>query len=714
MKKIKINEMENFGEPAPYDPTFRGPVSKRALTDVFCCLLFVVAVVGYAILGGAAWLYGNPQFIIYEQNSAGQFCGIGPNLEKPNLFYFDVLKCVPEVKVTAVTFKGLLCPTTQVCVQKCPSAFWFLPPEALAADAKPSEFFQQEFCDPSLVLATTTLTVQEILDKHLCPAYYLPSKKVHGKCLPSFDPKDVPPNFTVFGSVLVEKTINDIMYATRSLTTGFNAKSMEVRIIEDLAFTWYWILIALVIALVVSMVLLQLMRCCAPVVVVLLVTGVLSVGAYGIYHCYQAYQNLMNSELKFGDLSLQSKFSEYFRVKEIWLALLVILCFLEFFLLMLFVSCLRKGLSSALAVVRECSKAMTVMLSTMSYPLVTFLLVTLCVTFCTVTTINLATSGLPVYNLIALNSSKAECITIRGTDKCFPETFKASDYPECPVRCAFVRYDDEHGFFQRNARYLQIYNALAFFWCLHFINTLGQCTLARTFSTYYWSLSNPQNIGRYTVSKGLFQTLRYHTGTMAFGAVFVTMFQSIRIVLQYLKDVTKSGKRCYFYCYPLKLVLKLFFWALDKVIKYFNRYTYTMMAIYGDDYFISAKNYIMLCGRNKERVLVVDWVTDLLLFFGRLLVAGAIGVLAFCFFNGDIKVSSDIFQADFMYNSWFPVTMVMIGSYFIAQGCFSVYSMGVDAFTICIMDDLERNDGTLQRPYMSRSLMQILQQQSNS
>ncbi|KAK3505601.1 hypothetical protein QTP70_021288, partial [Hemibagrus guttatus] len=180
---------------------------------------------------------------------------------------------------------------------------------------------------------------------------------------------------------------------------------------------------------------------------------------------------------------------------------------------------------------------------------------------------------------------------ITGKEHCVPETFKASDYPNCPVRCAFVQFNDDEGFFQRHAKYLHIYNLLACLWCLHFINTMGQVTLARAFGTYYWSLSKPQNIGRSPLSKALFQMLR---------------------------------------------------------------------------------------------VVVVERVTDLLLLFGRLLVVGAIGVLAFCFFSGEIRVSTDLFQADLLNYRWLPVTLVMVGSYFIAQGCFSVYSMGVDTFTFCV------------------------------
>ncbi|TSQ46657.1 Choline transporter-like protein 4 [Bagarius yarrelli] len=311
-----------------------------------------------------------------------------------------------------------------------------------------------------------------------------------------------------------------------------------------------------------------------------IIKGVVKVSALsvlGIYQSNEEYQKHMNSQLKFGDLNSQSKFSDYLKVKEILLACLVILVLLEFILLMLFVSFVRRGLVTVMEMMGQCSNAIGVMLSTMAYPLITFLLVTLCVTFCT--------------------------------------TFKETDHGTCPVRCVFSKYDDEDVFIQKYEQHLQAYNCLVSLWCLHFIIALGQCALARTFSTYYWTLSKPHNIGQSVLTKALFHTLGYHTGTMAFGAVFLTLFQGVRIVLEYLRDVSR-------------------------------------------------------------------------------------GVLAYCFFSGVIAVPADTFQAE---------SVVMVGAYFIAQGCFSLYSMAVDTFTFCVMDDLERNDGTLQRPYMSKSMMQILQ-----
>lgn len=58
---------------------------------------------------------------------------------------------------------------------------------------------------------------------------------------------------------------------------------------------------------------------------------------------------------------------------------------------------------------------------------------------------------------------------------------------------------------------------------------------------------------------------------------------------------------------------------------------------------------------------------------------------------------------------WMPIIVVVVGAYLIAHGFFSVYNMCVDTLFLCFLEDLERHDGTMQKPYyMSKNLMKIL------
>lgn len=91
----------------------------------------------------------------------------------------------------------------------------------------------------------------------------------------------------------------------------------------------------------------------------------------------------------------------------------------------------------------------------------------------------------------------------------FPQTFyNSTDYSWCPsARCIFIKYNNE-GLLQRNLFNLQIYNVVAFLWCINFVIALGQCTLAGAFASYYWAFSKPSDIPTFPLSQAFIRTLR--------------------------------------------------------------------------------------------------------------------------------------------------------------------------------------------------------------
>uniref|UniRef100_A0A674DB30 Choline transporter-like protein n=1 Tax=Salmo trutta TaxID=8032 RepID=A0A674DB30_SALTR len=352
-------------------------------------------------------------------------------------------------------------------------------------------------------------------------------------------------------------------------------------------------------------------------------------------------------------------------------------------------------------------RAVSHMMSTLFYPLITFVLLVVCVAYWGITALYLATSGIPVYKVVALNSTQDNCGQISSNETCDPQV----NYLWCrSARCIFIKYNNE-GLLQRNLFNLQIYNGVAFLWCVNFVIAMGQCSLAGAFASYYWALNKPSDIPTFPLSQAFIRTIRYHVGSLAFGALILTLIQIIRIILEYLDHKTRAAQNpCSRF---LMCCLKCCFWCLEKFIKFLNRNAYIMIAVYGKNFCVSAKNAFMLLMRNIVRVVVLDKVTDLLLFFGKMLVVGGVGVLAFFFFSGRIRLPSSNFRTEMLNYYWMPIIVVVVGAYLIAHGFFSVYSMCVDTLFLCFLEDLERHDGTMQKPYyMSKNLMKILKKKN--
>lgn len=696
-----------YGEPHQFDPNFKGPLKKRSCTDIICCILFILVLLGYVGVGILAWLFGDPRHVLYPRNSTGWFCGTGPNKDRPNMLYFDLIKCATSFNILANPSNGFQCPTTQVCVKECPNKFWGV--GLLDLTKKPSEVFSQDLCVPSLDLKTTTLTVTQITDNELCPFFYTPLISVLGRCLPDVNALSNVPDW--FGQIpglpsSVNDTVGLIKNGTGDLVNGFNAKDIGIRIFEDFASSWPWILVGLLIAMVTSLLFLLLLRFLAPVMVWVLIVGVLGAGAYGIWHCYWEYDNYKKKSASISDIGFSTNFSVYLQVQETWLAFLIIIAIVEAILLLTLIF-LRKRILIAIALIQEASKAVSHMMSTLVYPLITFIMLLICVAYWGATALYLATSGPPIYKVVALNSTSDACKKINSSEICDPLNFNASNYPGCSsASCIFIKYNDE-GLFQKNLFNLQIYNVVAFLWCVNFVIALGQCTLAGAFASYYWAFHKPGDIPMFPVCGSFMRALRYHVGSLAFGALILTLVQIVRMILEYIDHKTRSAQNgCARF---LVCCLKCCFWCLEKFVKFLNRNAYIMIAIYGKNFCVSAKNAFKLLMRNVIRVVVLDKVTDLLLFFGKLLVVGGVGVLSFFFFSGRILLPGSTFRSETLNYYWMPIITVVFGSYLIAHGFFSVYNMCVDTLFLCFLEDLERNDGSVQKPYfMSKNLMKIL------
>ncbi|XP_049458988.1 choline transporter-like protein 4 [Epinephelus fuscoguttatus] len=706
-KKQEETSDSEYGEPAQFDPSFKGPMKKRGCTDIICCILFMAVILGYIAVGILAWLFGDPRHVLYPRNSTGWFCGIGPNEGRPNLLYMDILKCATSINVMATALNGLQCPTTQVCVEKCPTEFWAVGIQAYFQ--KPAEVFNQSLCVPSLDLAKTDLSVKDIVDKELCPFFSMPTNSILGRCLPDIFKLDkIPSEFANIPGLpsSVNDTVGLIKNGTGDIVNGFNAREIGTRIFEDFASSWPWILLGLLIAMVVSLLFLLLLRFTAPVMVWVLIIGVLGAGAYGIWHCYWEYDNYKQQSASITDIGFTTNFKVYLQVQETWLAFLIIISVAEAIILLTIIF-LRTRILIAIALIQESSKAISHMMSSLLYPLITFVLLVVCVAYWGATALYLATSGGPIYKVVALNSTMDGCGTVNGTVDCDPQNFTSSDYPGCPsASCIFIKYNDE-GFFQRNLFNLQIYNVVAFLWCVNFVIALGQCTLAGAFASYYWAFTKPDDIPMFPLSASFIRALRYHVGSLAFGALILTLVQLVRIILEYIDHKTRAAQNA---CARFILCcMKCCLWCLEKFIKFINRNAYIMIAIYGKNFCVSAKNAFMLLMRNVVRVVVLDKVTDLLLFFGKLLVVAGVGVLSFFFFSGRILLPGNTFSSETLNYYWMPIITVVFGSYLIAHGFFSVYNMCVDTLFLCFLEDLERNDGSLQKPYyMSKNLMKIL------
>ncbi|XP_020354137.1 choline transporter-like protein 5-B isoform X1 [Oncorhynchus kisutch] len=714
-----------YGEPRKFDPGFRGPIHNRGCTDVVCCVVFVIFILGYIALGTVAWIHGDPRKVVYPTDSHGQFCGQQgtPNANKAILFYFNILQCAnPAVLI------NLQCPTTQLCVSKCPDRFaTYLDMQYNYRYNKSYWEYYRQFCKPGF--DNPRKSVAQVLRDEDCPSMIVPSRPFLQRCFPDFITRNgtlTVANKTVFKDGLGKtRSVIDLRDAAKDsnleprvnwtaiaggITSLLDAKEVGMKIFEDYANSWYWILIGLVITMVVSLAFILLLRFTAGVLLWLIIFGVIAVVGYGIWHCYWEFSTLRgkphgDGDVTISDIGFQTDFRVYLQLSQTWLIFMICLSVIEAVIIIILIF-LRRRVRIAIALLKEGSRAIGYIMSTLFYPIITFVLLAICIAYWAVTAVFLASSGDAVYKVM---STPDKCVYANLT--CDPETFSQTNVTKvCPgSQCTFAFYGGE-SLYHRYIFVLQLCNLLVFLWLVNFTIALGQCTLAGAFASYYWALRKPQDIPSCPLFSSFSRAVRYHTGSLAFGSLILAVVQMFRIVLEYLDHKLKGAHNAF--ARFLICCLKCCFWCLEHFIKFMNRNAYIMIAIYGKNFCTSAKDAFFLLMRNVVRVAVLDKVTDFLLFLGKVLISGSVGVLAFFFFTRKIPVIQE--EVPSLNYYWVPLLTVIFGSYLIAHGFFNVYAMCVDTLFLCFLVDLEVNSGSAARPfYMSSTLRQILDKKNS-
>ncbi|TRY64316.1 hypothetical protein TCAL_04623 [Tigriopus californicus] len=667
------SDESQYGRKHEHDEDFHGPINKRSCTDVICLLLFLVFLGAWIAVAVYAFANGNPQRLIYPSNSDGEICGRGNYTESPKLLFFDLSRCARLSSVTG-------CPTPQVCVKECPNDFGR--PWAEINDAGNSQTDVKRkmfpFCGPKMAESQITddsITVKELILQKICPPWWVPSKTLLGRCIPSFqttednqpmtnetviiDSNETPENEIVDGGVL-KKAVN---YIGKLI----DVRSFGERIYSDLATTWWMIILALILATILSLVWIILMRFVAAVMVwTSLILSVLLL-CVGIVYCYFRYSQLKD------DPRFSSNLSVYSELSTTWLVLLIILAVVLLIVLIILIF-LRKRIKLAIELIEEGSIAVGHMMSTLIFPVVPF--------FCDLVVIAW---------FVLLAAFLASC------DGEIPPENVTILCPE--ARCDFFKYGTTP-----MANYLQIFNVFGLLWGLFFVSAMEEMVMAGAFAAWYWTFDK-KNLPSAPLTRSFGRTFRYHLGTLAFGSLIIAIIRMIRLVIEFIEQKMKEHRQDNPLVKAILCMCRCCFWCLETFMKFINRNAYIMTAIYGRNFCWSAKEAFSLLMRNIARVAVLDKITDFLLLLGKLVIVGTMGVLSFYIFSGRI----DKIQVEDLNYYFVPVFVIIVGSFFIADVFFDVYEMAVDTLFLCFLEDIERNDGSADKPYyMSKDLRKIL------
>ena len=664
--------------------------------------------------------------MLYPTDSLGQICGQGELSSKPYLLFFDLTRCLNPAVLS------LGCPTPQICVEKCPNSttlFYQNPVE--------SKQSLRQFCQPISNAIFNSKSKEDLVNDKLCPPWVLASTAVLGRCMPTFvddvgaddNATVVPPDSNPNGDAIKKGTVKHALYR---LGAFLNLRNFGERVFNDLSDTWWMIGLGFLLAFALSFIWILLMRCAAGVMVWCSIglVFILAAGLFGYsLHKYLLVKDEAESQKSIVQVDWTPDYlQEVLELSDTWLAFTILLGILTGVIFLILVA-LRQRIQIAIRLLEESAKAVGTVCSAILWPLVPFLLHVVVVLWFVAVAMYLSSAGQRIYtinydhesfgslsrSLPAIETEPPpECYAggncrspddgqpYKRNDTCNPSVFNVT-CSNCPqLSCQFTRYQKAEGGWLSN--WMTWYNLFGFFWAMEFVTAFGEMVLAGVFARWYWTprVQGKKDLPCCVLGASVCNTLTFHLGTVAFGSLIIAIIRFVRAIVQWIEDKLRAYNNDLTKC--LLCLCKCCLWCLEKFMRFINRNAYIMCAMKSSNFCKSAKDSFNLLMRNIVRVVVLNNVVAFLLFLGKLVIVGGVGSLSFFVFSGHIpELQDDIPTLNYLFT---PIVVIVVGTYFIASSFFSVYAMAVDTLFLCFLEDLERNDGSRQRPYFMSTGLQ--------
>ncbi|KAJ8033653.1 Choline transporter-like protein 3 [Holothuria leucospilota] len=211
-------------------------------------------------------------------------------------------------------------------------------------------------------------------------------------------------------------------------------------------------------------------------------------------------------------------------------------------------------------------------------------------------------------------------------------------------------------------KYMRYYYIFGILWGTQFVLAFEQCVTAGAVAEWFFA-RDKKSLGS-PISKSMGRVLRYHVGSIAFGSFIIAVVMLARLILGYIQ----------------------------------SKNAYIEIAIYGYSFCKAAQKAFTVIVSNALRVAAINSVGDFLLLLAKITVTAGVIAIGIEFFQENPDVN---FYA-------VPIAVAAIFAFIVSHIFLSVYEMTIDTLLICFCEDCEMNDGLSQPYFMSRNLMNFV------
>ena len=698
---------------------------KRGCTDCFCLILFIAFWAGLGWITYLSLTVGDPAALLYGKDYLGNRCGVGAMSDKPAVYYPRLDQDLAAQAAIATTmpwklsFYGLCmesCPnvtTPETCFdypENCRVYDYGTPAEYNAAGGKASYYATL----PSLNLinrcvpnSESTLTQEP--DRCAFPqcdgATYAPCDTEYPKTWVLSFPASL--NCEVFFKVgeikqlkpaalspLSQALSTNVASAVRIMTSIYDSRN-EILLLGIacpivLGFVWLVLLrlfagiftYVMIIAIGCAMVLLSLYLWVRAGVVTDLLNAFTNSTLAAEANLTASQQAALNNSLAVALGAVDtvtdglaavapSELTDAFatansEVPALWFILAVVVSVLTL-IYAISMCAARKKIKTAINLVKASADVIKDRPQTMFFPFNTLVLQVLICAFFVLLALCVQTAGLSADHFQGLTTAVKAGST-------FLEEI-ASYNASISGGVDAMKSDADSAFYVQIIIYLYI--LFGFLWTIESFNNISWTAMSGSISHWYFFRDDDEVRTRVPILRSLWRVLRFHLGSVFFGAFVIALIQLVRIVLMALDKYTKKQQEGNL---ALKLLIKCTqccLWCFEKTIKFITNYCYIYVALQGSGFCKSCFLTFSLMVNNLAQLSINTFVRTILSWIQ--LISLPVGCGWLC----NVVLS----QKEGVKETIAPTVVTAITAYIIAKTFSLVFSCVLDTLFVCCCRD---------------------------
>ena len=619
-----------------------GPMSdeKRKCKDIFCCIFFIiflVACVAVAILG---FYYGHPSYFLYVYDEDGNACGKdGVYKDYPYLYFYSVISNSKKLN-TGDMINGF-------CVRECPQ----------------NAFKDQDKTKPILLECVNTTNNG---DCNVTFENYYESKPILNRiCFPMTEDDEFEYDSTLYREVDIYdpetketfkkivaqddiKTIDDKEYISLETVKGGNSQDSSARLINwsyfsvdrlstwlsDLYVTRWAIAGSLAWSFAVAMIYLLFLRLCAGFIVffviMLVLAGLLLLAAY--FKITATDHDEQEDNIYFNTYT--ALFWVFLVLAIIWVIFIIAMC---------------NRIRLAVALIQITAKYINNVCCIVFVPFLFFLIVIVWMVY-----------------WISLS------IFLYATGEFDQEGSKV---------IANFKWDAK-------IRYSWWFHLFALFYVTAIISAYASFVYSS--SACIWYFTSEKGIEVSPISKSFKRGIRYHFGSLAFGALIIAIVRLIMVWLEVVKrrvestSTKKTESKC-FKC--IISCLQCCVGCCGKIMEFINKHAYIQIALKGDSFCTAASEGFGLIIRNLGRFSTLTAIGGIFTIIGTIFITVISAVIGYFIIT---KVS---YFSDELNSCVLPVVVFLIIGLVLGLVTMSIFGTSGDALMHSFLLDEELNKG---------------------